>query len=38
LILHVNHERSRGGLRGLQLGVLRGTSTAKTAQGRHKAC
>jgi outer membrane protein assembly factor BamE (lipoprotein component of BamABCDE complex) len=37
LILHVNHERSRLGQRGLHLGVLRGTSSADTAQGRQQA-
>jgi len=37
LNLHVNHERSREGPRGLQFGVLRGTSTAGTAQGRPQA-
>jgi outer membrane protein assembly factor BamE (lipoprotein component of BamABCDE complex) len=37
LILHVNHERSAKGRRGLQFGLLRGTSTAETAQGRPKA-
>jgi outer membrane protein assembly factor BamE (lipoprotein component of BamABCDE complex) len=37
LILHVNHERNPSGRRGLQLGVLRGTSTAGVAQGRPQA-
>ena len=35
--MHVNHDRGAGAWRGLQFGTLRGTSPAKTAQGRLKA-